>query len=56
MRSLFGLSRIFTTPVTEEPARPSRRERRAERELLAQLSTRPQNVRDELLEMIYRAH
>lgn len=31
-------------------------ERRAERELFEQLATRPQNVRNEVLEMISRAN
>ena len=40
--------------IVAEPTRPTRRQRREERELLAELATRPDNVRDELLEMIYR--
>ena len=34
----------------------ARRRRRAERELFATISSRPQNVRNELLEMASRAH
>lgn len=44
------------TPVLDRPVRRTRRERREERELLAQLASRPANMRDELLEMIYRAN
>ncbi|NLG20203.1 MAG: hypothetical protein GX555_02070 [Actinomycetales bacterium] len=54
MSARLTLSRPSTTAVAERPVRPTRRERREERELLAQLATRPANVRDELLEMIYR--
>lgn len=37
-------------------SRPTRRERREARQLFAQISTRPQNVRNELLEMASRSH
>lgn len=37
-------------------SRPSRRERREARQLLAQIATRPENVRNELLEMAARAN
>lgn len=43
-----------STAPAARPVRRTRRERREERELLAQLATRPSNVRDELLEMMYR--
>lgn len=44
-----------TTDSTGRLARPSWRERRATRRLFAQISTRPQNVRNELLEFASRA-
>ncbi|MCK0113603.1 hypothetical protein MWU75_15765 [Ornithinimicrobium sp. F0845] len=55
MSARLTLSRPTTTStLVAQPARLTRRQRREERELLAQLATRPDNVRDELLEMIYR--
>lgn len=45
-----------TSTLVAQPARLTRRQRREERALLAQLATRPANVRDELLEMMYRAN
>lgn len=40
---------------TGQLTRPTWRERRATRRLFAQISTRPQNVRNELLEMASRS-
>lgn len=47
----------FTAPSTpaDQSARRVRRDRRAERQLHAQLADRPRHVRDELLEMVSRA-
>lgn len=45
-----------TSTLVVQPVRLTRRQRREERALLAQLATRPANVRDELLEMMYRAN
>lgn len=43
-----------TSDSTGQAARPTWRERRATRRIFAQISQRPQNVRNELLEMASR--
>lgn len=50
------LSRRPTDVDAIRVSRPTRRERREERQLFAQIATRPQNVRNELLEMASRSH
>lgn len=42
------------TSVTERVARVNRQQRRTERKLFATIAARPQNVRNELLEMAAR--
>lgn len=50
MRRISQSTRTFLAHQT------ARRQRRAQRELFATICARPQNVRNELLEMASRAH
>lgn len=50
-----SLTRRPSSTTARQVARRDRRQRRAERELLARIATRPSHVRDELLEMASRA-
>lgn len=49
------LSRRPDPAPSARTPRPTWRERREERELFARIASRPQTVRDELLEMLSRA-